>query len=44
VLAWSGRGLRIVNLVSETWGVLNLDGGQKSVWASFEKRAQTFSS
>ena len=40
-LATSGRGLHIVNLISQSWGVLGPDGDQKSVWASFQKRPRT---
>jgi anti-sigma regulatory factor (Ser/Thr protein kinase) len=34
----AGRGLLIVNLMSQTWGVTHEDGTAKSVWASFETR------
>lgn len=43
VLARSGRGLVIVDLLSQTWGVADADGAEKSVWASFPKRPRTFS-
>ena len=34
----SGRGLVIVNLLSESWGVTRWHGDAKSVWASFQVR------
>lgn len=38
-MAISGRGLVIVNLISDAWGVDEGHGGDgKSVWASFELR------
>ncbi len=37
-MAVSGRGLHLVNLISQAWGVGHPDGTTKSVWAQFEKR------
>jgi len=34
----AGRGVRIVDLVSDDWGVTQVPGGGKSVWASFSTR------
>jgi anti-sigma regulatory factor (Ser/Thr protein kinase) len=34
----TGRGLIIVNVISDTWGVHRGDGSAKSVWASFDTR------
>jgi hypothetical protein len=39
-LATGGRGLFIVNVISESWGVTGWEGDTKSVWASFELRAR----
>jgi anti-sigma regulatory factor (Ser/Thr protein kinase) len=39
----AGRGLLIVNLMSQTWGVADQDGAAKSVWASFETRSRAVS-
>jgi anti-sigma regulatory factor (Ser/Thr protein kinase) len=39
----SGRGLAIVNLMSQSWGVADLDDASKSVWAQFEKRSTAVS-
>ena len=39
-LAMTGRGLVIVNAVSQSWGVTGWEGDSKSVWASFEVRPQ----
>jgi anti-sigma regulatory factor (Ser/Thr protein kinase) len=39
----AGRGLLIVNLMSQTWGVADQDGTAKSVWASFELRSRAVS-
>jgi anti-sigma regulatory factor (Ser/Thr protein kinase) len=36
--AASGRGLHIVNIVSQEWGVGDLEGSSKSVWARFARR------
>ena len=38
LLSTAGRGLSIVDLVSEDWGVTPAPGGGKSVWASFSTR------
>jgi anti-sigma regulatory factor (Ser/Thr protein kinase) len=35
-----GRGLAIVNLISESWGVTASPGDAKSVWASFDIRSR----
>ncbi len=37
----SGRGLFLVQVVSESWGVTGWHGDTKSVWASFEVRARS---
>lgn len=37
----SGRGLFLVQVVSESWGVTGWQGDTKSVWASFQVREQT---
>jgi anti-sigma regulatory factor (Ser/Thr protein kinase) len=37
-LALRGRGLFIVNVISESWGVTGWQGDTKSVWASFDIR------
>ena len=34
----AGRGVSIVDLVSDDWGVTHAPGGGKSVWASFSTR------
>ena len=34
----AGRGVSIVDMVSEDWGVTQVPGGGKSVWASFSTR------
>jgi anti-sigma regulatory factor (Ser/Thr protein kinase) len=39
----AGRGLLIVNLMSQTWGVADQRGAAKSVWASFETRPRAVS-
>ena len=39
----AGRGLLIVNMMSQTWGVADQDGAAKSVWASFETRSRAVS-
>jgi anti-sigma regulatory factor (Ser/Thr protein kinase) len=39
----AGRGLLIVNLMSQSWGVAAQDGTSKSIWASFEMRPQAVS-
>ena len=42
-LPWSatgGRGLLVVNMISESWGVTGWEGEAKSVWASFGMRAR----
>jgi hypothetical protein len=39
-LRMAGRGLLIVNLMSQTWGVDDQDGTAKSVWASFALRSR----
>ena len=41
VSATSGRGLVVVNMISESWGVTGWGGEAKSVWASFGIRART---
>lgn len=38
-MSLAGRGLIIVNLISQTWGVDLGEGSEKSVWASFDTRA-----
>lgn len=38
VLDTSGRGVSIIDLVSQDWGVTHETGGGKSVWASFVLR------
>jgi hypothetical protein len=38
MLDTAGRGVSIVDLVSEDWGVTPAPGGGKSVWASFSAR------
>lgn len=38
VLDTSGRGVSIIDLVSQDWGVTDETGGGKSVWASFNLR------
>jgi anti-sigma regulatory factor (Ser/Thr protein kinase) len=43
VLRISGRGLFIVNTLSQTWGVAEHGSTAKSVWASFEMRSPTVS-
>jgi len=40
-LATTGRGLFIVKVISESWGVTGWRGDTKSVWASFQIREQT---
>ena len=40
VLATSGRGLSIVQLVSRDWGVTVAESGAKCVWASFGARTR----
>jgi len=35
--AVGGRGLRIVDEVTDAWGVESLDGGGKIVWAEFDR-------
>ena len=42
VWASRGRGLVIVNVVSESWGVTGWEGNTKSVWASFDIQAPAF--
>ena len=39
----AGRGLVLVKLMSQTWGVAGQDGTAKSVWASFETRTRAVS-
>ena len=39
----AGRGLLIVNSLSQSWGVAAQDGKNKSVWASFEMRPRAVS-
>jgi anti-sigma regulatory factor (Ser/Thr protein kinase) len=34
----AGRGLHIVNMISEHWGVEKQEGATKSVWATFQVR------
>jgi anti-sigma regulatory factor (Ser/Thr protein kinase) len=41
-LAATGRGLFIVKVISESWGVTGWEGTSKSVWASFDIPARTF--
>jgi anti-sigma regulatory factor (Ser/Thr protein kinase) len=36
----AGRGLLIVSMISQSWGVVEQDGTAKSVWASFETRSR----
>lgn len=38
LLDTAGRGVFIVDLVSDDWGVTHAPGGGKSVWASFSTR------
>jgi hypothetical protein len=40
-LAMTGRGLAIVNAISESWGVTGWEGDSKAVWASFDVRPRT---
>ena len=40
VLATSGRGLGIVEVLSDEWGVVNDRPGSKTVWASFATRSE----
>jgi anti-sigma regulatory factor (Ser/Thr protein kinase) len=42
-LGIAGRGLLIVNLTSQAWGVAGQDGTAKSVWASFQMRSRAVS-
>jgi hypothetical protein len=41
VLSTSGRGLVIVGVISERWGVTEWEGDTKSVWASFDIRVRS---
>lgn len=38
LLDTAGRGISIVDMVSDDWGVTHTPGGGKSVWASFSTR------
>lgn len=40
-LALRGRGLVIVDAISESWGVTGWEGDSKSVWASFNVRPRS---
>jgi anti-sigma regulatory factor (Ser/Thr protein kinase) len=42
-MSLGGRGLIIINLISQTWGVDQGDGSAKSVWASFDTRSRAAS-
>ena len=35
----AGRGLQIINILCQSWGVLEQDGTAKSVWARFQTRS-----